>query len=124
MEQYNLCPHHISRSDTPIGLQCSRRQIGTELSDVASTPLADATQCLFAHHFTVHVQSCTVSISSTGKGTSDGLHSMGACSIEMHLMWLQGNLHLGSSYQISISPASNELTTLLKNDQFSCAELR
>ena len=26
----NLCPLHISRSDAPIGLQCSRRQFGTK----------------------------------------------------------------------------------------------
>ena len=31
-----LCPLHISRSDAPIGLRCSRRQIGTKPSDVAS----------------------------------------------------------------------------------------
>ena len=29
------CPLHISRSDVPIGLRCSRRQIGTKLTDVA-----------------------------------------------------------------------------------------
>ena len=33
-----LCPLHISRSDAPIGLRCSRRQIGTKPSDVASGP--------------------------------------------------------------------------------------
>ena len=32
------CPLHISRSDAPIGLRCSRRQIGTKPSDVASGP--------------------------------------------------------------------------------------
>ena len=32
------CPLHISRSDAPIGLRCSRRQIGTKPSDVASAP--------------------------------------------------------------------------------------
>ena len=31
-----LCPLHISRSDAPIGLRCSRRQFGTKPSDVAS----------------------------------------------------------------------------------------
>ena len=31
-----LCPLHISRSDAPIGLRCSRRQFGTKSSDVAS----------------------------------------------------------------------------------------
>ena len=31
-----LCPLHISRSDAPIGLRCSRRKIGTKPSDVAS----------------------------------------------------------------------------------------
>ena len=30
------CPLHISRSDAPIGLRCSRRQFGTKPSDVAS----------------------------------------------------------------------------------------
>ena len=33
-----LCPLHISRSDAPIGLRCSRRQTGTKPSDVASGP--------------------------------------------------------------------------------------
>ena len=33
-----LCPLHISRSDVPIGLRCSQRQIGTKPSDVASAP--------------------------------------------------------------------------------------
>ena len=33
-----LCPLHISRSDAPIGLRCSRRQIGTKPSNVASAP--------------------------------------------------------------------------------------
>ena len=28
-----LCPLHISRSDAPIGLRCSRRQFGTKPSD-------------------------------------------------------------------------------------------
>ena len=31
-----LCPLHISRSDAPIRLRCSRRQFGTKPSDVAS----------------------------------------------------------------------------------------
>ena len=34
----SLCPLHISRSDALIGLRCSRRQIGTKPSDVASAP--------------------------------------------------------------------------------------
>ena len=33
-----LCPLHISRSDALVGLRCSRRQIGTKPSDVASGP--------------------------------------------------------------------------------------
>ena len=33
---HTLCPLHISRSDAPIGLRCSRRQFGTKPSDVAS----------------------------------------------------------------------------------------
>ena len=33
-----LCPLHISRTDAPIGLRCSRRQIGTKPSDIASGP--------------------------------------------------------------------------------------
>ena len=33
---WSLCPLHISRSDAPIGLRCSRRQFGTKPSDVAS----------------------------------------------------------------------------------------
>ena len=33
-----LCLLHISRSDAPIGLRCSRRQMGTKPSDVTSGP--------------------------------------------------------------------------------------
>ena len=32
----DFCPLHISRSDAPIGLRCSRRQFGTKPPDVAS----------------------------------------------------------------------------------------
>ena len=44
-----LCPLHISRSDAPIGLRCSRRQIGRKPSDVTSAPNShwpSGTQCV------------------------------------------------------------------------------
>ena len=47
-----LCLLHISRSDAPIGLRCSRRQIGTKPSKVASGPYShwpNGAQCVHLH---------------------------------------------------------------------------